>query len=104
MAHRGVKLLVVMQMDDRSCKERLRGAIFGPALVPFVDVGVMECLALRFQLIPLHARMQDRQNVVEDVIERQLRLRPCFGPFQMGINLSIKVFTRDFRGNPMVDK
>ena len=69
MEHRGVKLLVVMQMDDRSVKERLIGAIFGPAIVPCVDVGVMAFLALRLQLIPLNARMQDIQNVVEDFIE-----------------------------------
>ena len=104
MEHRGVKLLVLMQMDDRSFKERLIGAIFGPAIVPFVDVGVMEFLALRLKLIPLNASMQDIQNVVEDFIERKLWLWPGFGPFQMGINISIKVFTRDFRGNPLVDK
>ncbi len=104
MEHRGGKLLVLMQMDDRSCKERLIGAIFGPAIVPFVDVGVMKFLVLRFKLIPLNASMQDLQNVVEDFIERKLWLWPCLRPLQMGINLSIKVFTRDFRGNPMVDQ
>jgi hypothetical protein len=104
MEPRGGKLLVLMQMDDRSCKEGLIGAIFGPAIVPFVDVGVMKFLVLRFKLIPLNASMQDLQNVVEDFIERKLWLWPCLRPLQMGINISIKVFTRDFRGNPMVDQ
>ena len=72
--------------------------------MPFVDVGVMEFIALCFQLIPLNTCMQDIQNVVKDFIERKLWLWPCFGPFQMGINISVKVFTRDFGRNPMVDE
>ena len=104
MEDRGVKLIGVMQLDDRRFKERLIGAIFGPAIVPFVDIGVMECVSFGFQLVPLNACMQDIQNVVKDFIERQLRLWPCFGSFQMGINISVKVLTRDFRWNPMINK
>ena len=90
MEHGGVELISVMQRDNRGLKERLIRAIFGPSIVPFIDVGVMEFLALRFKLIPLNASMQDIQNVVEDFIERKLGFWPCFGPFQMGINISIQ--------------
>jgi hypothetical protein len=65
---RGVKLLGLMQMDNRGFKERLLGAILGPSIVPFIDVGVMEFISLRFKLVPLNTRMQDIQNVVENSI------------------------------------
>ena len=57
MENRGVELIGVMQMDDRGFKERLIRAIFGPAIVPFVHVGVMEFVALGFELCPLNAGM-----------------------------------------------
>ena len=104
MEDRGVELIGVMQWDDRRFKERLIGAIFGPAIVPCVDVGVMECIALRFQLIPLNTGMQDIQNVVEDFIERKLWLGSSCGPLQMRRNISVKVLTRDFGWNPMIDE
>jgi hypothetical protein len=34
-------------------------AIFGPSIVPFIDVGVMEFIAFGFELIPLNPGMQD---------------------------------------------
>jgi hypothetical protein len=104
MEDRRGKLLGVMQMDDRGFKERLIGAIFRPSIMPFIHVRVMEFMALRFQLIPLNARMKDLQNIVKDFIERKLRLWSCFGSLQMRINISVKVSTRDFRWNPMVDE
>ena len=73
-------------------------------MVPVVDVGVMKFMALGFKLIPLNTGMQNVQNVVKDFIERQLRLWPCLWSFQMGINISVKVFTRDFSWNPMINE
>jgi hypothetical protein len=64
----------------------------------------MEFIARGFELLPLHAGMQDIQNVVKDFVEREFGLWPCFGSLQMGINVSVKVFTRDFGRNPIVDK
>ena len=52
---RGVKLIGLMEMDDRGFKERLIGVIFRPSIVPFVHVGVMEFVAVGFELIPLNA-------------------------------------------------
>ena len=104
MQNGGVELIGVMQMDNRGFKERLIRAIFGLSIVPFVDVGVMEFIALRFQLVPLNTRVQDIQNVVEDFIERELRLWSCFRPFQMRVNVSVKVFTSDLGWNPVVDE
>ena len=90
MENGGVELIGLMQLDNRGLKERLIRAIFGPAIVPFVDVGVMEFIALGFELIPLHAGMQDIQNVVKDFVEREFGLWPCFGSLQMGINVAVK--------------
>jgi hypothetical protein len=104
MENRGVELIGLMQLDNRGMKECLIRAIFGPSIVPFVDVGVMEFIALGFELIPLHAGMQDIQNVVKDFVEREFWLWPCFGSLQMEINVSVKIFTRDFGRYPIVDK
>ena len=104
MENGGVELISVMQLDNRGLKERVIRAIFGPAIVPFIDGGVMEFIALGFELIPLNPGMQDGQNVVKDFVEREFWLWPCVGSFQMGINVSVKVFTRDFGRNPLVDE
>jgi len=39
MENGGVELIGLMQLDDRCFKERLVGAIFGPSIMPFVDIG-----------------------------------------------------------------
>ena len=104
MENRGVELIGLRQLENRGMKECLIRAIFGPSIVPFIDVGVMEFIALGFALIPLNPGMQDIQNVVKDFVEREFWLWPCFGSFQMGINVSVKVFTRDFGRNPIVDE
>ena len=57
MEDRGVQLLGVVQMDNGSFKERLIGAIFGPAIVPLIHVGVMQFMALGFELVPLNSSM-----------------------------------------------
>ena len=101
MKNGGIELIGVMEMDDRSCKKRLIRAIFGPAIVPFVHVGVMEFVACGFELVPLNPGMEDIQNVVKDFVEREFGLWPFCGSFQMGVDISIKVFTRDFSWNPM---
>ena len=69
MEDSGVELIGVMEMDDRGFKERVIGAIFGPPIVPFIHVGVMEFVARRFELVPLNTGMEDIQNVVKDFIE-----------------------------------
>lgn len=104
MENGGVELIGVMQLDNRSLKERLIRAIFRPSIVPFLDVGVMEFIALGFELIPLNSGMQDIQNIVKDFVEREFWLWSCCGSFQMRINVSVKVFTRDFGRNPIVDE
>ena len=104
MEHRGVELVGVMQLDDRSLKEALIRAIFRPAIVPFVDIGVMEFVTFGFELVPLHPRMQDRQNVVKDLVEREFRLWPCVGPVQMGVDIAVEVSPGDFRRNVMEDE
>ena len=104
MEHRGVELSGLLQLDNRGRQAGVIRAIFGPSIAPFIDVGVMEVLALGFELIPLNAGMQDIQNVVKDFVEREFWLWPCFGAFQMAINVSVKIFTRDFGRYPIVDK
>ena len=64
MENGGVELIGLMQLDNRGLQERLIRAIFGPSIVPFIDVGVMEFIALGFELIPLNPGMQDIQNVI----------------------------------------
>ena len=72
--------------------------------MPFIHVGVMEFVAMGVELGPLHAGMEDIQDVVKNFVERQFRLWPFFGLFQMGVNVSVKVFPRDLGWKPMVDK
>jgi hypothetical protein len=55
MEDRSVKLLRVMQMHDRRFKQGLIGALFGPPIVPFVHVGVVEFIPVGLQLFPLNA-------------------------------------------------
>lgn len=55
MEDRSVKLIRVMQMHDRRFKKGLIGAIFGPPIVPFVHVGVVEFIPVGLQLFPLKA-------------------------------------------------
>src|SRR5262252_3308546 len=82
----GVELIGVMQqMENRGLKEGLIRAIFRPAIVPFIHVGVMEFVAMGVELGPRHASMEDIQDVVKDFVERQFRLWPFFGLFQMGV-------------------
>jgi len=83
MENRGVELIGLRQLENRGMKECLIRAIFGPSIVPFIDVGVMEFIALGFELIPLNPSMQDIQNVVKDFVEREFWLWPCFGSFQI---------------------
>ena len=94
MENGGVELIGLMQLDNRGLQERLIRAIFGPAIVPFVHVGVMECVAGGFELVPLNPGMEDIQNVVKDFVEREFWLWPCFGSFQMGINVSVKAISQ----------
>ena len=55
MKNGGVELVGVMQMENRGLKEGLIRAIFRPAIVPFLHVGVMEFAAIGVELGPLHA-------------------------------------------------
>lgn len=74
MENGGVELSGVMQLENRSLKERLIRAIFRPSIVPCIDIGVMECIALGFALIPLHAGMQDIQNIVKRTSDSLLKM------------------------------
>ena len=62
MENGGVELIGVMPLENRGLKERLIRAIFGPSIVPLIDLGVMEFMALGFELIPLNPGMQDIQT------------------------------------------
>jgi len=55
MKNGGIELIGVMQMENRGLKEGLIRAIFRPAIVPFIHVGVMEFVAIGIELGPLHA-------------------------------------------------
>ena len=81
MKHGGVELISLVEMENRGLKECLIRAIFGPPIVPFIHVGVMEFVAMSLQLVPLNASMEDIQNVVKDFVERQFRLWPFLGSF-----------------------
>jgi hypothetical protein len=48
--------------------------------------------------------MQDIQNVVKNLVEREFGLWPFVGPLQMGVDIAVEVSTRDFRGNVMEDE
>ena len=74
MKNRGVELIRLMQMESRGVKKRLIRAIFGPPIVPFVDVGVIEFVAVSFEFVPLNAGVEDIQNIVKDFVERDSAL------------------------------
>jgi len=58
-----------MQVHHRRFKEGLIRALFGPSLVPFVHVRVVEFFPVGFQLGPLNACMEDIQDVIKDFVE-----------------------------------
>ena len=64
----------------------------------------MEFVAFCFELVPLNPSMQDIQNVVKNLVEREFGLWPFVGPLQMGVDIAVEVSTRDFRGNVMEDE
>jgi hypothetical protein len=101
---RGLKLIGVMERDDRRFKERLIGAIFRPTMVPFVHVGLVECVPVGFQLCPSNAGMSDIQHVMKDFVEGEFRLRSLRGSVYMGCDVTVEVFTRDFGRKAMVDE
>ena len=53
---RGIKLIGVMQMDDKRFKERLIGAIFRRTIVPFVHVCLVEFVPGGFSVVPMECR------------------------------------------------
>ena len=69
MQNGGVELIGLVEMENRGLKERLIRAIFGPPMVPFIHVGVMEFVTMGLQLVPLNASVEDIQNVVKDFVE-----------------------------------
>ncbi|KKW31912.1 MAG: hypothetical protein UY77_C0041G0006 [Candidatus Uhrbacteria bacterium GW2011_GWA2_53_10] len=74
----------VAQGDDRGLKQVFVRAVLAPAPMPFVYVRPMDLVALDRQLVPLNARVQDKQNMVEDLKRRQLSLRSALRSGQMG--------------------
>jgi hypothetical protein len=83
--NRGIELLGGMEVDHGGLKESLIGAVFGPAVVPLVDVGPVQCVLAGFELVPLDARVQDVQDVVENLVEREsLGFGPFVGGFRCG--------------------
>ena len=71
MENGGVELIGVRQLDKRGLKEHLIRAIFGPSIVPFIDVGVMEFIALGCELIPLNSGMQDIQPTLSSPTQKK---------------------------------
>ena len=104
MQDRDVKLVGGLEVDDRGLKQRLVGAILGPSIVPFIHIRPVEFLAIRFQLIPLEPGMEDVQNVIENLVERELGFGTFCGPFQGRGDIAVEVFARDLFGNLVVDE
>ena len=62
-----MSLIALMQMENGGVKERLIRAIFGPPVMPFVHIGVMEFVAIGFALVLLNAGREDIQDVIKDL-------------------------------------
>ena len=104
MQDRGIKVIALMQMDDRRFKESVIGAIFRPTIVPFVHGCIVEFVPVGLQLCPLNAGMSDIPNVIKDFVEGELRLRSLLGSVYMGCDVTVEVFTRDVGRNARVDE
>jgi hypothetical protein len=61
-------------MDNRGLKKRLIGAIFGPAIVPLVDIGPVQFVLCGLELMPLDTSVQHVQDIVKDLVEGEFRL------------------------------
>lgn len=89
MENRQVEKIVVVEPLYRGIKQTLVAAVFAPAVVVVIDVAPPDG---GFELIPLHAGMQDVQDVVENLESRQLRIRPPCADGQMRLNVAVKIF------------
>jgi hypothetical protein len=104
MENRGIKLVGVVQMDHGGFKELLVGAVFGPAIVPLVDVRPVEFVLSRLELVPLKARVQDIQDIVENLVEGEFRLRTFCRLPQVWNDVVIELPPGDLRGDRIVEE
>lgn len=50
------------------------------------------------QLLPLYAGMEHKKNGVEELVAGNLGIRSMGASREMGVNVKVEFFTRDFRG------
>ena len=91
-------------MEDRRGKAGVLRALFCPSIVPFVHVSVVACLAVGLQWFPWHAGVEDRQDVMKDCGEGELRLGSFLRSVYMGLKVTGEVCTRDLGRHAMVNE
>ena len=60
--------------------------------MPLVDVGPMQLVAAGLELVPLNPSMQHVEDVVEDLVERELGSGSLHGSAQVRSDVMVEVF------------
>ena len=80
-----LELLFLMEKADASGKSIVKTSVAAPSVKPFPDRGMADlpfpCFRIHqdWNVLPLAARMQLIQDVVEDAVERRFGLPAAFG-------------------------
>lgn len=74
MKYGEVESSVVCELRDRRFEQVLVRAVVTPLPVPFVDVRPMDFFPLNGKLVPLNTCVENVQDVVEDLVLRELAL------------------------------
>ena len=69
--------------------------------MPLVDIGPMELIAASLELVPLQAGVQHMQDVIEDLIEGELRSWTFHGSVQVRSDVTVEVLAGNLFGQRM---
>jgi hypothetical protein len=73
-------------------------------MVPCVHVSIVECVPVGLPWCPLHARVEDREEVMQDCVEGEVRLGSFLRSVSMRFHVTVKVLTSDWGRQAMVNE